>query len=163
MFWPITFCFHFKFYQWLSFSCSRFLCLLWIPIPCLGSLLSIWISNNLRAMFVWLYLHYCWVTSYFCFPFLFRVPRYRVLYLGAASMSTMSHVSDVVGPISSFIATYWRSSLWSWYKYFLSCKVIYMPHHFFFCRLELFMRLNFHIEVAWTLWAWQRSERMLFL
>ena len=34
-----------------------------------------------------------------------KKPGARVLYLGAASGTTVSHVSDVVGPVSSFPTT----------------------------------------------------------
>ena len=41
----------------------------------------------------------------FFFFFEMKKPGARVLYLGAASGTTVSHVSDVVGPVSSFPTT----------------------------------------------------------
>ena len=37
-----------------------------------------------------------------CFDILMKKPGARVLYLGAASGTTVSHVSDIVGPVSSY-------------------------------------------------------------
>lgn len=50
-----------------------------------------------KAMFLYKYV--------FCVCFLMiKKPGARVLYLGAASGTTVSHVSDIVGPVSCF---YW--------------------------------------------------------
>lgn len=74
------------------------------------------------------------------------------MYLGAASGTTVSHVSDIVGPVSSFTAL----------NILDKCIVImillifefqgnYMSFLMLLCRQELFMLLNFHIEVVGTL------------
>jgi hypothetical protein len=45
-----------------------------------------------------------WFLSYYCLfahhTIIFKVPGARVLYLGAASGTSVSHVSDIVGPVS---------------------------------------------------------------
>lgn len=51
------------------------------------------------------------LVSKLLFVDLTKKPGARVLYLGAASGTTVSHVSDVVGPVSTFLFAYKRLSL----------------------------------------------------
>lgn len=48
-----------------------------------------------------MYVHNVCIFSMFISSFIKR-PGAKVLYLGAASGTTVSHVSDIVGPVSSF-------------------------------------------------------------
>jgi hypothetical protein len=58
-------------------------------------------------------------------------PGTKVMYLGAASGTTVSHVSDIVGPVSLSIILF-----------------IYIEIEFFLLRLVLFMQLNSHIDLV---------------
>ena len=85
-----------------------------------------------------------------------KKPGARVLYLGAASGTTVSHVSDVVGPVS-IIQNCIILDLWNRRadQSVLCCSLcIY--------RLELSMQQSFPIEVVVTWSIWQRSELMLY-
>lgn len=64
-------------------------------------------------------------------------PGSKLLYLGAASGTTVSHCSDLVGPVSLF--------------YFIgSIKALFLKTLHIFSRKELFMLLNFLIAQAVT-------------
>ncbi len=58
-------------------------------------------------------------------------PGTKVMYLGAASGTTVSHVSDIVGPVSLSIILF-----------------IYIEIEFFLLRLVLFMQSNSHIDLV---------------
>lgn len=76
-----------------------------------------------------------------CFCMSMKKPGARVLYLGAASGTTVSHVSDIVGPVSVIFNT----------AVLKLVKLIIDSYNCCcFCRLELFMQWSFLIEVAET-------------
>ena len=85
-----------------------------------------------------------------------KKPGARVLYLGAASGTTVSHVSDIVGPVSSYYEKCGLYMLVYWKVLLKVKKLLY-----FDCRLEWFMQWNFLIEVVETWLTWQRSVLML--
>ena len=64
-------------------------------------------------------------------------PGSKVLYLGAASGTTVSHVADLVGPV---------------------IKINYLYFH----RKVQYMQLNFQREVEETWLTWLRKELTLF-
>lgn len=87
-----------------------------------------------------------------------KKPGARVLYLGAASGTTVSHVSDVVGPVSFLVAL--RNMPYSFATFMVEFLLI--NNNLSFGRLEWFMQWNFPTEVVGTWLTWQRSGQMLF-
>ena len=81
-------------------------------------------------------------------------PGAKVLYLGAASGTTVSHVSDVVGPVSSF-----SSTLVLMYPNLVRTNSNGMCLVF---RMGWFMQWSFLTGVVEIWSTWPKSEPMLF-
>ena len=93
------------------------------------------------------------ICLYLC---VIKKPGARVLYLGAASGTTVSHVSDVVGPVST------HDVLRNIVPVAILEMELLLINSQPFCRLEWFMQWNFLTEVVGTWLTWQRSGQMLF-
>lgn len=78
-----------------------------------------------------------------------------MLYLGAASGTTVSHVSDLVGPVSRCFPAAIEKVL------SLEIVLIELGFSVIVRRMVLSMRLNFLTEVVGIWSTWRRSVRML--
>lgn len=77
---------------------------------------------------------------------IFIKPGAKVLYLGAASGTSVSHVADIVGPVRILLLLSERRMT-----------------DLEFSRKEQFMPLNSHRDLAVTLSIWPRNERTSFV